>query len=94
MSSLGYVGNREGEEWVYFHWAADKIGDKLAIPPTAAKARLRKLCASGEIRSMMSWEHEEPESISPTQWREEDVDLTAQRRRQDRWQRRQGRQAD
>ena len=71
----GYVGSWEGEEWVYFHWAANNIGDKLAITPGAAQARLRKLCASGEIRTLMSWEHEEPETISPSQWRDEDVDL-------------------
>jgi hypothetical protein len=75
--SLEQVGFFEGEEWVYFHWAADKIGDKLAITPGAAQARLRKLCASGEIRTMMSWDNEEPETISPSQWRDEDVDLIA-----------------
>jgi hypothetical protein len=73
---VGHCGFWHDEEWVHFHWAANKIGDKLAIAPGAAQARLRRLCESGEIRSLMSWDEEEPETISPTQWREEDVDLT------------------
>jgi hypothetical protein len=72
-----HAGFWEGEAYVYFYWAANKIGDKLAIPPSAAQSRLRRLCASGEIRSLMSWADEEPETILPTLWREEDADLIA-----------------
>ena len=76
-ASHEHVGFWEGEPYVYFHWAANKIGDKLAIPPSAAQSRLRRLCASGEIRSVMSWQDEEPETISAAEWREQDVDLIA-----------------
>jgi hypothetical protein len=72
----GYVGYWDGEEWVYFHWAANEISDKLAIPSRAAKAHLRKLCASGEIKTISSDESdllEEPEHIPPSRWRDEDI---------------------
>jgi hypothetical protein len=72
-----HVGFWEGEQYVHFHWAANKIGDKLAIPPSAAQSRLRRLCASGEIRTLMTWENEEPETIPPTYWLDKDVDLIA-----------------
>jgi hypothetical protein len=75
----GHLGIWAGEIWLYFHWAADLIGDKLTIPPGPAQARLRKLCASGEIRAIDSETEpfcEEPEPIPPSQWRSEDVDLT------------------
>jgi len=69
----GYVGYWDGEEWVYFHWAASEISDKLAIPSRSAKAHLRKLCASGEIRAISSAESdllEEPAPIPPSRWRD------------------------
>jgi len=72
----GYVGHWDGEDWVYFHWAASEISDKLAIPSRSAKAHLRKLCASGEIRAISSAESdllEEPEPIPPSRWRDEDI---------------------
>ena len=72
----GYVGYWDREEWVYFHWAASEISDKLAIPSRSAKAHLRKLCASGEIRAISSAESdllEEPEPIPPSRWRDEDI---------------------
>jgi hypothetical protein len=74
----GFLGIWDGEIWVYFHWAADEIANKLAIPPGPAQAHLRKLCASGEIRAIVSEiaAQEEPERIPPTEWRSEDVDHT------------------
>jgi hypothetical protein len=72
----GFVGYWDGQEWVYFHWAANEIGDKLAISPGSAQARLRELCASGEIRAISSDEIDfldEPEPIPPSRWRDEDV---------------------
>jgi hypothetical protein len=72
----GYVGHWDGEDWVYFHWAASEISDKLDIRPRSAKAQLRKLCASGEIRAISSDESdllEEPEPIPPSRWRDEDI---------------------
>lgn len=75
----GSIGEWNGEEWVYFHWAADIIGDTLAIPPGPAQAQLRKLCASGEVRAIISDKDymEQPEPIPASRWREVDVDLTA-----------------
>jgi hypothetical protein len=59
-----------------FDRAAEKIANKFAIPPAAAKARLRKLCASGEIRSVGTNDPDEmPKRIRPRQWRDEDIDL-------------------
>jgi hypothetical protein len=72
----GYVGYWDDEEWVEFHWAASEIGDKLAIRPGAAQARLRKLCASSEIRALTFVEDDQeqaPEWISPSQWRDENI---------------------
>ena len=72
----GFVGYWDGQEWVYFHWAANEIGDKLAISPGSAQARLRELCASGEIRAISSDEIDfldEPEPIPPSRWRDEDI---------------------
>jgi hypothetical protein len=65
-----------GVEWLYFHWAADIIGDTLAIPPSAAQAHLRKLCASGEVRAVVGYGDEIPEHVEPSRWREVDVDLS------------------
>jgi hypothetical protein len=72
----GYVGHWADETWVHFYWAANQIGDKLAIASAPAQARLRKLCASGVIRAVISDGLEEPERIPASQWRSEDVDLT------------------
>jgi len=69
----GYVGHWQGEAWVYFHWAASQIGDKLAISPGPAQAQLRKLCASGEIRAIASVDDEEPEPIPPSRWSDKDI---------------------
>jgi hypothetical protein len=72
----GFVGYWDDEEWVEFHWAANEIGDKLAIPPGSAKAQLRKLCARSEIRALTFVEDDQdraPEWISPSQWRDENI---------------------
>ena len=69
----GYVGHWDAEEWVEFRWAANKIGDKLAIPPGSAQVQLRKLCASSEIRSVTFVEYDEPEPIPPSWWRDENI---------------------
>jgi hypothetical protein len=72
----GFVGYWDDEEWVHFHWAANEIGNKLAIPRRSAQAHLRKLCASGEIRAISSDERdflEKPEPIPPSRWRDEDI---------------------
>jgi hypothetical protein len=67
-----------GEEWEDFHAAAHDIGDKLVIPSGPALARLRQLCASGEVRAILSDadDEEQPEPIPPSRWRSEDVDLS------------------
>ena len=69
----GYVGHWDGEEWVEFRWAANKIGDKLAIPPGPAQSRLRKLCASSEIRALTFVDYDEPKPIPPSRWRDENI---------------------
>src|SRR5262249_26858163 len=73
----GFVGMWRGEEWTDFHWAGSEISDALAIPFGPATARLRKLCAEGEVRAITSEENrqDEPELIPPSRWRAEDVDL-------------------
>ena len=72
----GYVGYWDDEEWVEFHWAANEIGNKLAIPPRDAQAQLRKLCASSEIRALTFVEDDQehlPEWISPSHWHDENI---------------------
>jgi hypothetical protein len=67
----GFVGYWDGQEWIEFYWAANKVGDKLAIPPGPAKTQLCKLCASGQIKAIASWDpEEEPEPIPPDWWRD------------------------
>jgi hypothetical protein len=61
-----------GERWLDFDRAANELADKLAIPPSAAQAQLRKLCASGEIRAVGTDGSERPAPIPPSQWRDED----------------------
>jgi hypothetical protein len=73
----GYVGHWDGEEWVEFQWAANKIGDKLAIPPGPAQAQLRKLCASSEIKALTFVDYDEPEPIPPSWWRDEDINASS-----------------
>jgi hypothetical protein len=68
----GHLGIWAGEVWVTFHHAAFMIGDRLAIPHRAAQAHLRKLCASGEIRTIATTSDdidETPEHVPPSQWR-------------------------
>jgi hypothetical protein len=43
-----------GENWLDFYLAAAEVAEKLAIPLGPAQAHLRKLCASGDIRAIMS----------------------------------------
>jgi hypothetical protein len=75
----GVIEDWNGEDWVDFHWAEGKIGDKLAIPSGPAQVHLRKLCGDGVIRAIIfdvSPEPEEPKPISPSRWRSEDVDFS------------------
>src|SRR5215472_5254984 len=60
---------------VDFDRAAHELADKLAIPPSAAQAQLRKLCASGEIRAIGTDNpsEEKPTPIPPSEWREDDL---------------------
>jgi hypothetical protein len=63
-----------GERWLYFNRAAIELGDKLAIPPSAAEAQLRKLCASGVIRAVGTNDPDErPEPIPPSEWPDDDL---------------------
>jgi hypothetical protein len=72
----GFLGFYFGEEaWLSFHSAAGAVSDKLAIPLGPAQAHLRRLCASGEVRAVVSEGDNEPELIPPSRWRSEDVDL-------------------
>jgi hypothetical protein len=71
----GFVGMWQGEEWTDFHWAASEISDALAIPFGPATARLRQLCAAGDVRAVTSEDQDEPELILPSRWRAEEVDL-------------------
>jgi hypothetical protein len=63
-----------GERWFYFDRAASELGDKLAIPPTAAEAKLHKLCATGVIRAVGSDDNDKwPEPIPPSEWSDDDL---------------------
>jgi hypothetical protein len=68
-----------GEDWEDFHSAADSIAAKLGISVGSAQAKLRHLCAIGEVRSIEVEDANEPleapEPIPPSQWRTEDVDF-------------------
>lgn len=66
-----------GERWFYFNRAADELGDKLAIPPSAAQAKLHKLCAGGVIRAVGTHPDldEMPEHIPRSEWADGDDDL-------------------
>jgi hypothetical protein len=66
----GFVGYWKDQDWIEFYYAANLVGDKLAIPPGAAKTQLCKLCASGQIKGIASWDPEdEPEPIPAEWWR-------------------------
>jgi len=60
---------------VDFDRAAHELADKLAIPPSAAQAQLRKRCASGEIRAIGTDNpSEEPATpIPPSEWPNDDL---------------------
>jgi len=64
-----------GERWFCFDRASVELGDKFAIPPSAARAQLRKLCASGEIRAVGTDDYDgpTPEPIPPSQWPDDDL---------------------
>jgi hypothetical protein len=66
-----------GERWFDFERAANELGDKLGISPSAAEAQLRKLCASGEIRALGTDDpddcDEPPTSIPPSEWPDDDL---------------------
>jgi hypothetical protein len=59
-----------GEKWLKFDRAIIELGDKLAIPPSVAEAKLHKLCASGGIRAVGTDEPDElkPQPIPPSEW--------------------------
>ena len=58
-----------GERWFDFDRAANELADRLAIPPSAAQAQLRKLCAMGEVRTVGTDDAaEEPKPIPPSEW--------------------------
>jgi hypothetical protein len=75
-----YLGIWNGDEWLDFVYAATEVSSRLGIPEGPAQARLRKLCADGEVRAITSEAEEvcqqEPTIIPPSRWRTEDVDLT------------------
>jgi hypothetical protein len=63
-----------GERWFQFDKAANELGDKLAIPPSAAETKLHQLCASGEIRAVGTNDPDlTSEPIPPSQWPEDDL---------------------
>jgi hypothetical protein len=73
-----YEAHLYDEIWLYFERATIDLGDKLGISPGAAEAQLRKLCASGEIRTIANESEDEmPVPIPPRRWRDEDIDVTA-----------------
>jgi hypothetical protein len=67
----------DGELWLIFDRAVIELGDKLAIPPSAAQAQLHKLCAGGEVRAIGSNDPDDPDGegghIPPSQWSEGDL---------------------
>jgi hypothetical protein len=63
-----------GERWLEFDKAIVELADKLAIPPSAAEAKLHKLCASGVIRAVgTDKDNKSPEPIPPSEWPEDDL---------------------
>jgi hypothetical protein len=64
-----------GERWLKFDRAATELGDKLAISPSAAEAKLHKLCASGVIRAIGGDGDDDkpPEPIPPSEWADDDL---------------------
>jgi hypothetical protein len=66
-----------GESWLSFERAIIELGDKLAIPPSAAQAQLHKLCASGQVRAIGTddpddWDAK-PGPIPPSHWPDDDL---------------------
>jgi hypothetical protein len=63
------------ERWLEFKRAIVELGDKLSIPPSAAEAKLHKLCASGEVRAIGTddRDNEMPEAIPPSQWADDEM---------------------
>jgi hypothetical protein len=62
-----------GERWLIWDRAIVELGDKLALPPSAAHAQLHKLCATGQVRAIGTDDKiEEPAPIPPSQWPDDD----------------------
>jgi hypothetical protein len=68
--------DKYGERWLIFDRATVELGDKLALPPSAAQAQLYKLCASGQVRAIGTDEdnpyEDTLEPIPPSQWADGD----------------------
>jgi DNA-binding Lrp family transcriptional regulator len=67
--------NFNGENWLRFGYAWGEIRDKLDLTVTAAQSRLRKLCASGQVRAIEVERDEEPKLIDASLWERRDVYL-------------------
>jgi hypothetical protein len=67
------------EHWGDFYMAADNIAATLDISVGLAQAKLRHLCATGEVRALeaddVGEEPDFPTRIPPSRWLTEDVDF-------------------
>jgi hypothetical protein len=69
--------------WFFFYTAASVIEDRLGVSGGVAQRTLRQVCASGDIRSKHlvpkagKWEYE---TIKPTEWAKDEIDIQWQRR--------------
>jgi hypothetical protein len=72
------------EYWADFYMAADNIAAMLDISVGLAQAKLRHLCALGEVRALEAdadlgaVAEDLPTRIPPSRWRTEDVDFIGQ----------------
>jgi hypothetical protein len=84
----------QGEEWISFDFAAGHIERRLGFSKGVAQRTLRELCARGDIRSIryrarMSRDgiegEDEPEFVRPSEWKNNELDLTGEDRLNETW---------
>jgi hypothetical protein len=70
-----------GEGWGNFSWVTSEIAERESLSLGVAERTLRELCATGDVRSIryyaMPDEEREPETIRPSEWVKDQVDLVA-----------------
>jgi hypothetical protein len=87
MAKLEYlVGPSDGDDWIAFSEAAQKIEKRLNVSVGHSQVTLRNLCASGEVRSVRIKYDIDPSDdsdatpvevkmVRPSEWRITEVDL-------------------